>query len=57
MYVNKEDILEAFFKTVKSFSEKAVNSESDLDTDCFSFAYRMEGLVALVEEMLKEEEK
>ena len=57
MYVNKEDILEAFFKTVKSFSEKAVNSESDLDTDCFSFAYRMEGLVALVEEMLKEAEK
>lgn len=57
MYINKEDILEAFYKTVKEFAGKAVECESDLDTDCFSIAYRMEGMVALVEEMLKEEEK
>ena len=57
MYINKEDILEAFFKTAKSFSEKAVECESDLDTDCFSLAYRMEGAVSLVNELLKEEEK
>lgn len=57
MYINKEDILEAFYKAVKGFTEKAVECESDLDTDSFSFAYRMEGLVTLVEEMLKEEEK
>lgn len=57
MYINKEDILEAFYKAVKGFTEKAVECESDLDTDSFSFAYRMEGLVALVEEMLKEEDE
>lgn len=57
MYINKEDILEDFFKTVKTFTEKAVNCESDLDTDSFSFAYRMEGMVALAEELLKESEK
>lgn len=57
MYIGKEDILEAFYKAVKGFTEMAVKCESDLDTDSFSLAYRMEGLVALVEEMLKEEEK
>ena len=57
MYIGKEEIMEAFYKTVKEFAGKAMNCESDLDTDSFSFAYRMEGMVALVEEMLKEEEK
>ena len=57
MYIGKEEILEAFCKTAKEFVEKAVNCENDLDTDCFSFVYRMKGMVALTEELLKEEEK
>lgn len=57
MYIGKEDILSAFYKTVKGFTEKAVKCESDIDTDCFSLAYRMEGAVSLVDELMKEEEK
>jgi len=55
MYIGKEEILSAFYKTVKGFAEKAAECESDLDTDCFSLAYRMEGAVALVNELMKEE--
>lgn len=57
MYIGKEEILSAFYKTVKGFAEKVVECESDLDTDCFSLAYRMEGAVSLVNELMKEEEK
>ena len=57
MYIGKEEIMEAFYKTAKEFAEKAVECESDLDTDCFSLAYRMEGAVSLVNELLKEDEK
>jgi hypothetical protein len=57
MYIGKEEIMEAFYNTAKEFAEKAVECESDLDTDCFSLAYRMEGAVSLVNELLKEEEK
>lgn len=57
MYIGKKEIMEAFYKTAKEFAEKAVECESDLDTDCFSLAYRMEGMVALVEELTKEEKE
>lgn len=57
MYIGKEEIMEAFYKTAKEFAEKAAECENDLDTDCFSLAYRMEGAVSLVNELLKEEEK
>lgn len=56
MYINKEDILEAFYKTVKKEVEKWSDDGRD-DLDGLTSVSRIEGMVALVEKLTAGEEE
>lgn len=55
MYVGKEEIREAFYKAVKKEVEKWSDDGCD-DLDGLTSVSRIEGMIALVEELMKEEE-
>lgn len=55
MYVGTDEIKAAFYKTVKEEVGKWSDNGRD-DIDGFTSVSRIEGMIALVEELTKEEE-
>ena len=56
MYLSNSELYKTFFDTVKVLAHR-VGVTGDLEADTYNFVSEVTGMVRLIEEILKEEEK